>query len=238
MGMTKYARGFRYTEHPDEIELPLGWKKSRRIFVNSMSDLFHEKSSFEFVGKCFTTMLRADWHVYQILTKRPDRMAEFSDRVAEYIGGEIPAFIWMGTSIESAEFVYRMDILRKTKCKTRFVSLEPLLGPVGKLDLGGINWVIIGGESGSGHRPIRKEWIEEIIDQCKSQKVSVFFKQWGGARPKSGGRSINGRTYSQYPRVSKKNPYRNADLKGLADACIGQANVQNIQMVRRRRHSI
>lgn len=204
MGQEKYKNGFRFTEHPDDIDLPLSWKKSKKIFVNSMSDLFHEKSDFEFTLRCFSTMLEADWHTYQVLTKRPQKMAEFSKLFKDKCGQSIPSHIWMGTSIENGNYISRIDELRKVDCNVRFISFEPLIGPVGTIDLTGIHWAIIGGESGYNYRPVQKEWITEIIKQCKKQKVAVFFKQWGGIRPKSGGREINGRTYDEYPRTRVK----------------------------------
>lgn len=168
-----------------------------------MSDLFHENSRMEFIGSCFNTMLKGDHHVYQVLTKRPDTMADFSNFFENYFGDMIPSHIWMGTSVENADFRWRIDALRQVKCHTRFLSIEPLLGPMGKLNLTDIDWVIIGGESGHHYREVRKEWIVDIIKQCKQQKVAVFFKQWGGFRPKSGGRLLDGRTYDQYPKISK-----------------------------------
>lgn len=201
MGVKKYKNNFIFTEQPDDIELPLTWKKSKRIFVNSMSDLFHEESRMEYIGRCFHTMLQADHHNYQVLTKRSGKMLEFSKMFKEYFGHKIPPYIWLGVSIENEAYKWRIDDLRKVKCETRFLSIEPLLGPVGKLDLRKIDWVIIGGESGYGYRPVREEWILDIIKQCKKQNVAVFFKQWGGFRPKSGGRTINGRTYDEYPHV-------------------------------------
>ncbi len=206
MGQQKYKKGFQYTEHPSDVNLPLTWKKPRKIFVNSMSDLFHEQSIFEFTGKCFATMIQADHHVYQILTKRSKRMAEFSELFFRYFGHKIPNFMWMGTSIENKSNIFRINDLRKVKCHTRFISFEPLIGSVGKLNLKGIDWAIIGGESGHHSRSVKKEWIEEIIKQCKEQDVAVFFKQWGGFRPKSGGRTINRRKYSEYPKIKKKIP--------------------------------
>ena len=212
MGMAKYKAGFGFVEHPEDVYLPLSWKKPRRIFVNSMSDMFHKKSTFRFVARCFSTMLEADWHTYQILTKRPDKMAQFSEIFAKAVGGPIPGFVWMGTSIENADFAYRLTDLRKVRCTTRFVSFEPLLGPLGRMNLKGIDWAIIGGESGPRHRPVKKEWILDIINQCKKQGVAVFFKQWGGPRPKSNGRKIDGRLYSGYPKHSKKNPLKDIHL--------------------------
>lgn len=203
MGVQKYENEFKFTEHKDDLELPLEWKKPRKIFVNSMSDLFHEESRTEFITKCFDVMQRANWHTYQVLTKRPTKMAEFSELFFRYFG-KVPSHIWMGTTVENRDNIWRIDELRNVKCEIRFISFEPLIGAIGEIDLSGIHWAIIGGESGYGHRPVQKEWIMEIIKQCKKQKVAVFFKQWGGARPKSGGRAINGRTYDEYPIVDKE----------------------------------
>ena len=167
-----------------------------------MSDLFHEQADMTFVGRCFDVMLKARQHTYQVLTKRPRRMAEFSEQFAEYFGrAEIPAHIWMGTSVESADYLYRLDDLRQVKSKVRFVSFEPLLGAVTNPDLLGIHWAIIGGESGAGYRPVQKEWVTGLIGACKRQGVPVFFKQWGGPRPGSGGRQIDGRVYDEYPKT-------------------------------------
>jgi protein gp37 len=222
MGQQKYKKGFQYVEHPSDVNLPLTWNKPKKIFVNSMSDLFHENSIFEFTGKCFATMIQADQHDYQILTKRPKRMAEFSELFFEYFGHKIPNFMWMGVSIENQDYVSRIDDLRKVKCYTRFISFEPLIGSVGKLNLRGIDWAIIGGESGHHYRPVQKEWIEEIIEQCKEQDVAVFFKQWGGFRPKAGGRIINRRKYSEYPKINKRNSLKNVhfDESAFAELCL------------------
>lgn len=203
MGVKKYKNNFKFTEQPQDLELPLTWKKPKKIFVNSMSDLFHKDARMEYIGSCFHTMLKANHHYYQVLTKRPDTMADFSVFFEKYFGDIIPPHIWMGTSVENADFKWRIDALREVKCHMKFLSIEPLLGPMGKLDLSDIDWVIIGGESGAKFRSVKKEWILDIIKQCKKQKVKVFFKQWGGFRPKSGGRKINGRTYDQYPTVPK-----------------------------------
>ena len=203
MGVKKYKNSFMFTEQPDDLHLPLTWKKSRKIFVNSMSDMFHENARMEYIGSCFHTMLRADHHFYQVLTKRSGVMLEFSKLFGEYFGDMIPPHIWMGVSVENADYKWRIDDLRATKCHMRFLSIEPLIGPVGGLNLDNIDWVIIGGESGPGYREVKEEWITNIIKQCKRQKVSVFFKQWGGIRPKSGGRTIKGRTYDEFPAVGK-----------------------------------
>lgn len=206
MRVKKYENEFEFTEHEDDLELPFTWKKRKKIFVNSMSDLFHEKSSMEFVGRIFLTMMQANWHIYQVLTKRPSRMAEFSKHFHNFFDQDIPDHIWTGTTVEDSDNVWRIDELRKVKSSIRFISFEPLLESVGKLNLDGMNWAIIGGESGHGFRPVREDWIMEIIQQCEKQNVPVFFKQWGGIRPKSGGRMINGRTYDYYPKIKKSVP--------------------------------
>lgn len=202
MGLAKYKREFKFTQHESDVDLPLRWKKPRKIFVNSMSDLFHEQATTEFVAKCFDTMIRADWHVYQVLTKRPDRMAVFSRMFKKYFGFPVPGHVWLGTSVEDNEALFRIKQLRKVECRVKFVSFEPLLEEIDAADLSHIDWAIIGGESGPGHRPVKKEWIQKLIRQCKRQDVKVFFKQWGGPRPKSGGRQIDGRTYSEYPKLA------------------------------------
>lgn len=218
MGIKKYRNNFEFTQHDGEVDLPLRWKKPRKIFVNSMSDLFHEGSEAEFVARCFDTMVRADWHVYQILTKRPEKMAGFADMFYRYSGFQIPGHIWMGVSVEDNQAVWRIDELRRTRCHIRFVSFEPLLGEMGDVDLSGIDWAIIGGESGPRHRKAEKEWVEGLIRQCRRQKVRVFFKQWGGLRPKSNGRSINGRTYSEYPDM----PAGGGSRPDAAGGCAGE----------------
>jgi len=225
MKLKKYQKGFDFVQHPSDVDIPLNWKKPKKIFVNSMSDLFHEQSSFEFVGRCFSTMIQADQHDYQILTKRPKRMEEFSKIFFDYFGHKIPNFIWMGVSIENKDYVFRIDELRKVKCRTRFISFEPLIGSVGKINLKGIDWAIIGGESGQHYRTVEKEWILEIIKQCKKQNVAVFFKQWGGFRPKSGGRTINSQKYSEYPKIPKRNSLKNIhfDEVAFAELCLKNA---------------
>lgn len=179
---------------PSALDLPLRWKEPRKIFVNSMSDLFHELMPDEYLKQCFEVMERANWHTYQILTKRPERMLQFSRRYRR-----IPAHIWLGTSVEMALYKPRIDVLREIEVPIRFISFEPLIGPIGQVDLTGISWAIVGGESGPGHRPIKLEWVREIRDQCISKGVGFFFKQWGGARPTSGGRRLDGRFWNQYP---------------------------------------
>ena len=194
MGNPKYKNGFRFTTHPDALNLPLTWRSPRKIFVNSMSDLFHEHMPESFLRRCFAVMEEADWHIYQVLTKRPERMLSFTQ---EY--GHVPDHIWLGTSVEMGMYKPRIEILKKADCRVKFISFEPLIGPIGDVDLSGISWAIAGGESGPFHRPVLKEWVREIRDQCRSQGVSFFFKQWGGITPKSGGRRLDGREWNQYP---------------------------------------
>ena len=227
MRVKKYQNNFQFTEQPNDIELPITWKKPKKIFVNSMSDLFHEESRMEFIANCFHTMVKADWHIYQVLTKRSHIMIEFSKLFESYFGRKIPSHIWMGVSVENEDYTWRIDELRKVRCNTRFLSIEPLIGSVGKINLKGIDWVIIGGESGFRYRDVKKEWIVEIIRQCKKQKVPVFFKQWGGIRPKSKGREINGRTYDEYPQIKKiKNLLKDIEFneKSFAELCIKSEN--------------
>ena len=199
MNVKKYKNGFKFTHHPNEVDLPFLWKKPRKIFVNSMSDLFHESADLEFVAQCFLTMDLADWHQYQVLTKRAEIMLKFIEYYKTIFKKTIAKHIWLGVSVENQKNVYRVDHLRRIDCPIKFVSFEPLIGSVGKVDLTNIQWAIIGGESGSNYRAVREEWIQEIIEQCEEQKVRIFFKQWGGFRPTSNGRVINSRTYDEYP---------------------------------------
>src|SRR2546422_853701 len=201
-GIKKYKNNFEFTQHKSELGLPLKWKNSKKIFVNSMSDLFHEEAEMSFIEKCFMTMISADWHNYQILTKRPQKMVEFSRLFYKFFGFPIPPYIWMGVSVENNDTLLRIDHLRKVKCHTRFISFEPLLEKLDCVNLKNIDWAIIGGESGPNYRNIEEEWILDLIKQCKKQQVRVFFKQWGGPRPKSGGRVIRGKTYDQFPKLN------------------------------------
>lgn len=194
MGNPKYKNGFKFTLHPDSLDLPLKWKEPRKIFVNSMSDLFHESMPERYLEMCFDLMKLADWHIFQVLTKRPMRMLQFTKKY-----GEIPSHIWLGTSVELPLYKHRIDTLRKVDVGVRFISFEPLLGSLGQLDLRGISWAITGGESGPNHRPFKADWVREIRDQCVRQDVSFFFKQWGGITPKAGGRELDGREWNEYP---------------------------------------
>ena len=188
-----YEQGFDLRLWPSRLGVPLQWKRPRRIFVNSMSDLFHEDIPFEYIERVFDTMVRADHHVFQVLTKRHERMVELADRLPW------PEHIWMGVTIENRRFVHRADYLRAVPAAVRFISAEPLLGPLEGLDLADIDWVISGGESGPNHRPVRPEWLRDLRDRCVDEGVASFFKQWGGSRPKSGGRELDGRTWDEMP---------------------------------------
>lgn len=184
---------------PERLDYPLGWKEPRRIFVNSMSDLFHADIPEAFQRQVFEVMLSADRHIYQVLTKRPSRAERFVRRNADlFVAGLVPAHIWIGTSVENQKAVHRISQLRQVRAEMRFLSCEPLLGPL-DLDLGGIAWVIVGGESGIGYRPMKPEWATGVRDQCLAASVPFFFKQVGGRTPKAGGRFLDGRTWDQYP---------------------------------------
>jgi len=193
MGQPNYANGFKLTLHPQALEIPLGWKKPQMIFVNSMSDLFHKDVPVDFIQQVFDVMRRADWHTFQVLTKRAERLLEIDPRI------EWPANVWMGVSVENQDHKFRIDLLRQTHATTKFLSLEPLLGPLPRLNLKGINWVIVGGESGPGARPLLEEWIIDLRDQCKARHVPFFFKQWGGVQKKRAGRVLQGRTWDEMP---------------------------------------
>jgi protein gp37 len=193
MGQPNYANGFKLTLHPQALEIPLGWKKPQMIFVNSMSDLFHKDVPVDFIQQVFDVMRRADWHTFQVLTKRAERLLEIDSQI------EWPSNVWMGVSVENQDYKYRIDLLRQTHAKIKFLSLEPLLGPLPRMNLKGINWVIVGGESGPGARPLLEEWVVDIRDQCKAKRVPFFFKQWGGVQKKRAGRLLQGEIYSQMP---------------------------------------
>ncbi len=195
-----YENGFELTLRPERVKQPLSWKAPRVIFVNSMSDLFHKQIPSEFVDAIFDTMEQATWHVFQVLTKRSSLMRNFINR--RYSEGATPPHIWFGVSVEDSTKKSRIEHLRQTQAAIRFISFEPLIEPVGMLDLGGIHWAIAGGESGPGFRPLHLEWAREVRDQCINQTVAFFFKQWGGPRPKSGGRKLDGHEWNQYPKVS------------------------------------
>jgi protein gp37 len=188
-----YQQGFDLKLWPERLSIPLTWKRPRLIFVNSMSDLFHEDIPFTFVQSIFRTMAQADRHTFQILTKRADRLAQLAPKL------DWPSNVWMGVSIENRRFVHRADWLRTVPAAVRFISAEPLLGPLEGLKLRDIDWLIAGGESGHRHRPVRVEWLRDLRDRCNSEGVRFFFKQWGGRHPKAGGRLLDGREWSQWP---------------------------------------
>ena len=196
-----FEQGFDLMLRPARLEQPLKWLRPRMIFVNSMSDLFHKGVPTEFVERVFMTMEKAHWHTFQVLTKRSPRMKNFVD--TRYRRGKAPAHIWLGTSLEDGTQLSRLRHVQDMAATVRFLSIEPMLGPVGQLDLDGIDWVIVGGESGPGFRPIQEEWVCEVRDQCVDAGVAFFFKQWGGVRPKSGGRLLRGREWNLYPHVPK-----------------------------------
>jgi protein gp37 len=193
MGQPNYADGFKVRMHDHAVEPPLTWKKPKTIFVNSMSDLFHKAIPVEFIQRVFDVMCRADWHQYQLLTKRSERLLELDGKL-EWLPN-----IWMGVSVENQSYTYRIDHLRQTHAHTKFLSLEPLLGALPSLDLTGIDWAIVGGESGPGARPMKPEWVTEIRDQCQVARVPFFFKQWGGVQKKRAGRELDGRTWDEMP---------------------------------------
>lgn len=200
MGQPNYQNGFQLTLQPHMLELPLRWRKPQMIFVNSMSDLFHKGVPLDFIHKVFDVMRRAYWHCFQILTKRAERLAELDPYL------KWSPNIWMGVSVENANYTYRIDELRKTRACVKFLSLEPLLGPLPALNLHGIDWVIVGGESGPQARSMRKEWVIEIRDQCLRANTPFFFKQWGGVRKKSAGRLLEGRTWDEMPSIPLPKP--------------------------------
>jgi protein gp37 len=193
MGQPNYANGFKLTLHEHVLELPLHWKKPRIIFVNSMSDLFHKQVPLTFIQCTFDVMRRAHWHQFQILTKRSDRLLELDP----LLGWE--PNIWMGVSVENQDYTFRLDHLRQTRAMTKFLSLEPLLGPLPGLNLDSIDWVIVGGETGPGARPTEPAWVVDIRNQCQQAKVPFFFKHWGGVNKKKTGRELEGRTWDEIP---------------------------------------
>lgn len=193
MGNQRYINGFNVTLHPDLLDVPRKWIKPRKIFVNSMSDLFHADVPPDFIAKVFKTMNETPQHSYQVLTKRPERVAELSDQFI------FTPNIWIGTSVENTKVVDRIDHLTKVPAHVRFLSCEPLLGPLDNLNLNNIHWVIVGGESGPGSRPMEADWVRSIRNQCKEQNVAFFFKQWGGVQKHRYGRELDNRTYDEFP---------------------------------------
>jgi protein gp37 len=193
MGQGNYRNGFEVTLQPQMLELPIRWKSPKRIFVNSMSDLFHEAVPLAYIQQVFSVMSRACWHQYQILTKRAERLKELSAKL------KWEPQIWIGVSVENEDYLSRIDNLRQVDAHAKFLSLEPLLGPLRKINLRGIDWVIVGGESGPGARPVDPVWVTEIRNQCLRAAVPFFFKQWGGVMKKKTGRLLDGRTWDDMP---------------------------------------
>jgi protein gp37 len=193
MGVENYRNGFEVTLHEHMLQIPLKWKKPAVVFVNSMSDLFHDKIPDQFILKVFEVMNQAHWHQFQVLTKRPERVLKMNSLLPWSPN------IWMGTSVESEKYAFRIDFLRKVNAHIKFLSLEPLLGPLDSLDLEGVDWAIVGGESGHRARPMKEEWVISIRDQCQEAGIPFFFKQWGGTNKKKTGRLLEGRTWDDTP---------------------------------------
>lgn len=189
-----FPNGFDLTLHPERLEEPKHWRTPSRIFVNSMSDLFHEEVPIDFLKEVFEVIRKTPWHIYQILTKRHERLVELAPQLDWHEN------IWMGVSVENQNYVHRVDCLRQVDAKVRFLSCEPLLGAL-ELDLTGIHWVIVGGESGVKHRPMQLEWVQSIRDRCQEDDVAFFFKQWGGRTPKAGGRLLDDRIWDEMPKA-------------------------------------
>jgi protein gp37 len=200
MGQRNYVNGFELTLQERMLDLPLSWRKPQRIFVNSMSDLFHKDVPLSFIRRVFDVMRKAHWHQFQVLTKRSERLLELSPKLSWGPN------IWMGVSVESEKYTYRIDHLRRTNAAVKFLSLEPLLGPLHKLNLKRIDWIIVGGESGPGARPVESDWITDIRDQCRRAQKAFFFKQWGGVNKKKTGRELEGRTWDDMPDVGHTFP--------------------------------
>ena len=193
MGAERYRNGFEVTLHPDLLDVPRRWRQPRTVFVNSMSDLFHEDVPHRYIARVFETMAACPQHTFQVLTKRADRLASLAPHIPWAPN------VWMGVSVEDARVLERIDHLREVPAKIRFLSLEPLIGPLEDLDLSGISWVIVGGESGPRARPMRREWVNAILRQCREAGVAFFFKQWGGVRKDLTGRKLDGVIYSEMP---------------------------------------
>jgi protein gp37 len=204
-----YEQGFDLKLWPDRLGLPFKWKQPRRIFVNSMSDLFHKDVPDDFILNVFNTMIAASQHIYQVLTKRPSRLVntQLTEKITQSIyrltgSSSWPTHIWLGVSVETSQYAWRADALRKIPASVRFISAEPLLGPLDDLRLEGIHWLISGGESGPGYRYCDPEWVRSLRDRCQKEGVAFFHKQWGGRTPKAGGRLLDGRTWDEFPEAS------------------------------------
>jgi len=195
MGSDRYRNGFHVTLHPDLLDVPRRWRQARIVFVNSMSDLFHDDIPLAYIQRVFATMRDCPHHTFQVLTKRSERLAELAAQLPW------PSNVWMGVSVEDAHVLHRVTDLQSVPAAVRFLSLEPLIGPLDRLPLEGIHWVIVGGESGPRARPMRKDWVVSLFRQCRTARVPFFFKQWGGVRKDLTGRQLNGRTYDEMPGI-------------------------------------
>lgn len=200
MGQPNYINGFKLSLHEHVLERPFQLKKPQMIFVNSMSDLFHRDVPLDFIQKVFDVMRHASWHTFQVLTKRSRRLLELNQAI------DWPVNVWMGVSVENSDHTFRIDHLRQTDAHVKFLSLEPLLGPLPNLDQNGTDWVIVGGESGPGARPMKEEWVIDIRDQCLASDIPFFFKQWGGVRKKHNGRMLQGRIWDEIPMTTQTLP--------------------------------
>ncbi len=200
MGSPNYQNGFKLTCHPKTLSIPYTWKKPCTVFVNSMSDLFHKDVPERFIHKVFGTMAMNPIHQFQVLTKRSERLLDVSDRL------EWRQNIWMGVSVENQDYTFRIEHLKRTSAAVKFLSIEPLIAPINDLDLDGIDWVIVGGESGPGARPMNKSWVVEIQKKCSKNNVPFFFKQWGGVQKKKAGRLLDGKIWSQMPKIPSPQP--------------------------------
>jgi len=198
MGQPNYQGGFGLTSQPQMLDRPLRWKRPQMIFVNSMSDLFHEGVAVDLILRVFDVMRQAHWHQFQVLTKRAERLEQLAPRI------DWPANVWMGVSVENADYLFRIDHLRRTAAAVKFLSIEPLLGPLEGMDLAGIDWVIAGGESGPGARPVAEAWLLDVCRQCQAAGVPFFFKQWGGVNKKRNGRTLAGKTWDELPRAARR----------------------------------
>lgn len=210
MGQGNYRNGFKLTLHPHMLEVPLHWRRPRMIFVNSMSDLFHEDVPLDFILKVFDVMQRTPQHHFQILTKRSERLAQLSPRLPW------PKNVWMGVTVEHDDYTFRIDHLRQTRAAVKFISFEPLLSPIHDVSLRDIDWVIVGGESGPGARPIQQEWVTALRDRCTVEAIPFFFKQWGGINKKAAGRILDNRTWDEKPESIMR---RESTYAGIRATC-------------------
>jgi len=216
MNSPRYANGFRLTLHDDLIDLPRRWKQPRLVFVNSMSDLFHRDVPIEFIRRVFETMRECPQHQFQVLTKRAERLTALCDEL------DWPDNVWMGVSVENQDYAYRSELLRGVPAKIRFLSVEPMLGPIERLPLDGIHWVIVGGESGPSARRLEPSWVEAVHRQCQAVDIPFFFKQWGGVQKHRTGRELFGRTFDEMPVSGFNSSYRASDQRGASQSIVRQ----------------